>query len=64
VNTVKNVRIFGTASLENRNFLVIRGSDFLGKEKEGYILLDTVRAILPTKHIKPETKTTAQDLNY
>jgi hypothetical protein len=52
VDTVENVKIIGVEPIHDRSFLVIKGSDFLGKEKVSYILFDSVKAILTNGYIK------------
>ncbi|MBI4972922.1 MAG: hypothetical protein HZA27_02060 [Candidatus Omnitrophica bacterium] len=54
VDIVRDVRIAGILSIEGKTFLVIKGTGFASEEKEGYILLDTIKAILPSKFIEPK----------
>ncbi len=48
---VENVRIVDTITVGGRVFLIIRYSE--ASSKEGYIVLDSVRAVLPTAASKP-----------
>ncbi|UCC95827.1 MAG: hypothetical protein JSW40_03535 [Candidatus Omnitrophota bacterium] len=60
VDTVSNVRIVSTILVEGKNFLVIRGGGFIGKEKDGYILFEHIVAILPSNYIKPNVSYTPE----
>ena len=54
VDNISSVKIGGVTSIGNQSFLVVIGSGFTGKEKEGYISLNAVRAILPNGYFKVE----------
>lgn len=49
---VEGVNILGTEKIEGKTYLVIKRSEAIGKK--GYILFDSVKAILPSD-IKPKT---------
>ena len=47
VSLIKNVEILRVQSVHNIDFLVVQGAGFKVENEEGFILLNTVRAILP-----------------
>ena len=49
---VRNVRIIGIIDGGEKKFLEITGSGFGGKEKKGFILFDSIKAMLPSGYIK------------
>lgn len=49
---MENVKIIGVEPIHDRSFLVIKGSDFSGKEKMSYILFDSVKSILASSSIR------------
>ncbi len=54
VDNVDNVKISGVTPVGDSSFLVITGSDFGSKDKQGYILLNRIRAMLPHGLIRPK----------
>lgn len=53
VDCVLNVKVIGTIKIDSTTFLVVSGSEFSTKDKLGYILFSSVRAILPGQYVKP-----------
>jgi len=51
IDCVENVKVVGTVSIDSVTFLIINSSDI--KAKEGYIILSSIKAILPSGSIKP-----------
>jgi hypothetical protein len=51
VDIIKGVKVIGITEIGEKKFLEIYPSGLGGKEKKGYILLDTVKAILPSNYI-------------
>lgn len=52
---IKDVKIEEFVTVEGSTFLVIKGSGFGGGfKKEGYILFETIKAILPHGAISPQ----------
>jgi hypothetical protein len=54
INVVRGVKIFALIEIGGEQFLEISGAGFGEKEKKGYILFDSVKAILPSGDKKPE----------
>jgi len=57
---VINVKIVDTVKINEIAFLHITGSEFSSKEKDGYILLGAIRAILPSSFITSIQSVTIQ----
>ena len=53
-NVVNSVEILRFEEVAGKTFLVIRSSGFNLKEEEGFILFDSISAILPDRNIKVE----------
>ncbi|MFH1061491.1 MAG: hypothetical protein V1747_01225 [Candidatus Omnitrophota bacterium] len=53
IDVAGKVRIEGYYIIGDKVFLMVSGSGFKGKEMRGYILLDSVKSILPTDGIVP-----------
>jgi hypothetical protein len=58
VDTLRQVTVIGTAFLGNREFLVIRGPRSRSTPSvvntDGYILADSIKAILPSEMAQPQ----------
>jgi hypothetical protein len=54
IHVVKGVRIKGITSIEGKQFLEITGSSLGSRQKEGYLIFNTIKAILPSGYIKPK----------
>lgn len=52
LNVISDVEILRVQEILGRTFLVIRPADFSLTVKEGFILFDSVRAILPNNNVK------------
>ena len=48
LSVIRNVEIVGFNEVKNLTFLVIRTDNFEGKRSEGLIMLNYIRAILPS----------------
>ncbi len=48
---VKGIRIQGLKEIQGERFLVVSTTNLKTKDTEGYILFDTIKAILPTGYI-------------
>lgn len=53
VETIMAVNVIGMETIGGKAFLVIRGTSF-GAKKVGYVLLDTVKAILPVGVVREQ----------
>ncbi|MDA0990189.1 MAG: hypothetical protein O3A51_05495 [Verrucomicrobia bacterium] len=61
VETIKDVNVIGIERIDDKVFLAIKGTSF-GAKKTGYILLSTVKAILPVG-VERETRPLIQRPN-
>lgn len=52
LTVIADVEILRVQEILGRTFLVIRPADFTLNPKEGFILFDAVRAILPNNNVK------------
>jgi len=53
IDVARKIRIEGYYTIGDKVFLMVSGSGFKGKEMRGYILLDSVKSILPSEGIVP-----------
>ena len=54
LSVITDVEIIRVQEIYGRTFLVVRPADFTLDPKEGFILFESVRAILPNNKLKPQ----------